>query len=297
MTVELRPPRREDAEGIAAVTRGFGYRSETADDIRSWFDMPSHDLERDARVAVLDGAIVGYGDVGDQSKEGKILWGDIRAESAALPPLLDFVERRARELAGDAAKLKIWSPEGNNGWRALLQERGFLHDHHSFLMSTDLDGSLPAPEWPAGIAVRTYDRHRDEEIVYETHQETFSEERDFSRDPLDEWRQWSYRDGFDPALWFLATNGGDIAGFALCRPSRIEDTPVGWINILGVRKQFRRRGLGLALLRHAFATFRARGWLRAGLGVDADNPTGAVRLYERAGMKAEAVSVWYEKGL
>jgi mycothiol synthase len=48
---------------------------------------------------------------------------------------------------------------------------------------------------------------------------------------------------------------------------------------------FRKRGLGSALLLHAFAGLYARGERRMGLGVDATNETGATRLYESAGMR------------
>jgi mycothiol synthase len=67
--------------------------------------------------------------------------------------------------------------------------------------------------------------------------------------------------------------------------------------VLGVRRAWRRQGLGLALLRHAFLAFRARGMTRAALDVDAANLTGAVRLYERAGMHVAKRSDTYEKAL
>ena len=59
---------------------------------------------------------------------------------------------------------------------------------------------------------------------------------------------------------------------------------IGWIDTLAVRATWRRRGLGYALLTHAFHELYARGMRRMALGVDAENPTGATRLYERAGM-------------
>jgi mycothiol synthase len=245
-------------------------------------------------VATVGGTVLGYADVSDASSAGKILWGDVRADQDAAPMLLDFVEARARDLAADGAKIKIWSPDLNEAWRGLLESRGYAFDHYSFRMWIDLDQEVPEADWPQGITVRTYRRDEDEAAVYETHQETFSEERDFSRDPFDDWAQWSYREPFDPELWFVAEAGEEIAGILLGRPERGGDTSLGWINILGVRKSRRGRGLGQALLRHAFREFRKRGKLRAGLGVDGEN-AGAIRLYERAGMKPEQTFVWYER--
>jgi mycothiol synthase len=294
--VELRPPRKEDAPAIVEVTHRWGFPDETVADVETWFEMTSIDNERNARVAVSEGAVVGYGDVGDRSGDGKLLWLDARAAGDAMAAVLDFLEGRALELAKEDAKLKAWSPEQNEEWRAFLEARGYELDRYSFQMRTDLPDELPAPGWPEGIAVRTYRKEEDEQAVYDTHQETFSDQLDFERDPFDEWKQWSYREPFDPELWFLAMAGDEIAGIALCRGERGGDTNLGWVNILGVRKHWRGRGLGLALLQHAFREFRERGRTRAGLGVDGANP-GAVRLYERAGMSKAQVFVWYQRSL
>jgi ribosomal protein S18 acetylase RimI-like enzyme len=72
---------------------------------------------------------------------------------------------------------------------------------------------------------------------------------------------------------------------------------MGWIGALGVRDRWRKRGIGLALLQHAFAEFHRRGLTKVGLGVDASNPTGATRLYERAGMRVVAEDVTFVKEL
>jgi mycothiol synthase len=74
-----------------------------------------------------------------------------------------------------------------------------------------------------------------------------------------------------------------------------ERAGAGWIGAIGVLRPWRQRGLGLALLRHAFGEFYRRGQPRAGLGVDAQNPTGATRLYERAGMHVAYEAVAFKK--
>jgi mycothiol synthase len=294
--MELRPPRREDAPAIVEASRRFGLEDETPAEIEAWFDVPSNDLERDARVAVVDGSVVGYADVGDGWTGGKILWLDVRAEGEVARLLFDWVEQRARELAIDGARVKAWSPEGNADWRAMIEARGFEFDHYSFRMLVDLPEEPPTPAWPDGITVRTYRREQDEQVVYETHQETFSEERDFAPEPFDDWVQWWHREPFDPELWFLAEERNELIGILLGRPERRAHADAGWISIIGVRKAWRGRGFGRALLQHAFAEFRKRGKLRVGLGVDGQN-TDAIRLYERAGMRPEKTFVWYEKAV
>jgi mycothiol synthase len=72
---------------------------------------------------------------------------------------------------------------------------------------------------------------------------------------------------------------------------------MGWVDDLGVRRAYQRRGLGMALLRHVFAAFYARGIRRVGLGGDAENLTGATRLYARAGMRVYRARDLYDKEL
>ena len=71
----------------------------------------------------------------------------------------------------------------------------------------------------------------------------------------------------------------------------------GFVDWLGVRRPWRRRGLGRALLVHAFRELHARGAERVGLGVDAQNATGATRLYESVGMGVEADHATFAKRL
>ena len=91
----------------------------------------------------------------------------------------------------------------------------------------------------------------------------------------------------------IAWEGDQIAGFSQNR-YRMD---IGWIGTLGVRRPWRKQGLGYALLIHSFGEFYKRGTKTIGLGVDAENPTGATRLYIKAGMYAASEFVTYEKEL
>jgi len=88
-----------------------------------------------------------------------------------------------------------------------------------------------------------------------------------------------------------------VAGGCLCTLGRPEDAEMGWVNLLGVRRAYRKQGLGLALLQTAFAEFSQRGKKRVGLGVDAQNLTGALGLYEKAGMHVAMQQRSYQKVL
>ena len=102
-------------------------------------------------------------------------------------------------------------------------------------------------------------------------------------------------DDFDPALWFIAKDGDEVAGICLCRPKSFEFSEAGYVHVLGVRRNWRHRGLGLAFLQHAFSEFYKRGTRSATLGVDAENLTGALGLYEKAGMHVHKQVILYEK--
>ena len=300
MSVELRPPRLEDAQAISRMSDAF-HRAEGGDRIsraiaEAWLTTPSLDLEQDARVALTAGEIVGFADVFDPGRERKRFWSEVRVDPAhpeAWPLLLDFVECRAREIGASAGRLQISVPERAVALREQLELRGFVFQRFSFRMYAELDGGAPEPRWPVGIEPRSF-RPGEEQAVYDVHEETFSEHPDHTRFTFDEWRHWALAQPFDPDLWTVALAEGELQGIALCRPEWGGDPEVGWISVLGVRRAWRGRGLGLALLQHTFRQLRDRGKKRVGLAVDAENANG-VRLYERAGMQVEQRRLLYEK--
>ena len=138
----------------------------------------------------------------------------------------------------------------------------------------------------AGIVVRTFERGRDEHPVFEATEAAFADHWGHTPHKYEEYENWTYkREDFDPSLWFLAVeeeHPDTIAGVAL----DWHDPYQGWVGTLGVLRAYRRRGLAEALLRESFGAFWRRGERKVVLGVDAQSLTGAVRLYERVGMRA-----------
>jgi hypothetical protein len=114
--------------------------------------------------------------------------------------------------------------------------------------------------------------------------EAFQDHWDFFPVPFEDWRQYFLdASDFDPEAWFLAVDGDEIAGTALCRSERRPGE--GWVNV------------GTALLLHSFHELRRRGRTSVGLNVDGENLTGAVQLYERAGMHVAHREDSYRKEL
>jgi len=141
------------------------------------------------------------------------------------------------------------------------------------------------------LEVRTFRPGEDERAVFEAVEDAFADVWGRPRGTFE--RFLSMTKGLDPSLWFLATGDGEIAGVLLAKTVAGE----GWVDVVGVRRPWRRRGLGLALLRHAFGEYRRRGVRRVELSVDAGSVTGAPRLYGRAGMQTRTSYVVYQRTL
>jgi ribosomal protein S18 acetylase RimI-like enzyme len=105
----------------------------------------------------------------------------------------------------------------------------------------------------------------------------------------------TWRNDFKEGLWLVALVEGTIAGLALCETRPDQD--MGYVAVLGVRREYRQRGIAMALLKQAFFQFYQLGFQRVTLHVDASNLTGALRLYERAGMYLKTRYDLYEKEL
>jgi ribosomal protein S18 acetylase RimI-like enzyme len=160
------------------------------------------------------------------------------------------------------------------------------------------------PQWPAGITVRTVNVDQELPVLVTAVREAFRDHWGKVEEPFEqELERWRHRIGegkeLDPAVCWLAMDGDEIAGANLCRPRMSDDPAMGWVESISVRRPWRQRGLGLALLQHAFGEFYRRGQQRVGLAVDAQNLTGAVRLYERAGMRSDPKRTYcnYQKEL
>lgn len=296
--MKIRPPREGDAALIAEVMSvGWPERRSEASVLRE-LTAPSADPERNARLAVAPtGEIVGAAMLDEIGEGSGKFWLDLRATTtSAAEVLLDWGEARCRERASAPARLFAGSWSAGDALISALRARGFNAVRYSLRMAIDLSTEIVPPVWPEGIVVRTR-MAGDERLVYETHMETFADS--WEHEPADyaDWSHWHLDgDRYDPSLSFLAFDEERLAAIALCREDDVL-TSTGWVVILGVRRPWRKRGLGAALLRHAFAEFAARGCTRVVLGVDGTSLTGAERLYERVGMTVADRFEIYEKVL
>jgi ribosomal protein S18 acetylase RimI-like enzyme len=147
-------------------------------------------------------------------------------------------------------------------------------------MRRRLDTPIPALRWPDGVQLRTW-RDDDAPAVHALLASAYA--LGGGRVASYEiWRRSFTTDAeHDPESCFLAFHHQRLAGVALCWSS-------AFIKDLCVAAPYRRRGLGAALVGHALQHFAARGERVVTLKVEADNPSGAQRLYERLGFEQEA---------
>jgi len=182
----------------------------------------------------------------------------------------------------------------------IIQNLGWNHIRSYYRMETDLWAAPEVPALPAGVTIRPYDPATETEAVYHCMNAAFRDHFGYVEQPFETgFREFKHNlidePGYDGNYWFVAVADGQIIGISLCRPVDTEDAEMGWVMELGVRREWRKQGIAFALLKHSFASFYARGQKRAGLGVDASSLTGALRLYERAGMRAARQFDQFEK--
>ena len=292
-----RPLRHEDAalvaELLAEDERAFGQDSHIGEqDVLSWWLMAK--LETDSWLVEDGGGPVALGWLGHQGEQA-FAAGCVRLgwkERGLGAWLAARSEARAHEVGARVLHQFTEAVDASAG--PLFEARGYHAARRHYEMVVELEAPLAPAQAPDGLVIETF-RPDDARAWHAAAAEAFADEWGFVSQPFDEW--WAMRSGdpaFDPSLWFLVRDGDEIAALARCEAGRHGG---GYVGMLAVRKPWRRRGLGLALLLHAFREFFARGMSRVSLGVDSENPTGATRLYERAGMRVERESVTYEKAL
>lgn len=274
------------------------------EELRAEWEIPGFTLETDAWVVTAsDGRVVGYEEFVNRYAHASLqgdgyVHPDFMGMGIGTAMLRALEERARREMALAEPEQRVFIRNamsiGDTVSRAMHEAEGYKPIRFFWRMEISLDKAPPAPIWPEGIELRPFDVDAHTYLVYRAHEEAFHDHWGHTPRSFEEWKHRVIEgDDFDPSLYFIAWDGDQIAGYALDRYRN----DIGWVGTLGVRRPWRKRGLGLALLYHSFGEFYRRGTTVISLGVDAANPTGATRLYQKAGMHVAAEYVNYEKEL
>jgi len=311
----VRPASIRDAHAIADLVNEvnvaeIGIPWTSVEEVRDDLTLPGREPDNDLLLVADDGALVGYltqwpdadpfTEVFQLAFVRPATWG-----SGLSTSLLRLGEQRARRTVARTPHetpvfLRVARWVTNDAARALFESLAYRYARTFHEMQLELDGFVKAPEIPDGIAIRRFDRDRDARAVHAVLAEAFADHWGHGVEPFEQWVH-AQIDGessdFDAGLWFVATDGEHIVGAACCRARTPRAPDVARVEILGVRRGWRKRGVGRALLLSAFEEMRRRGILAVDLGVDSDSPTGATRLYEGVGMRPVRRHEVWEKEL
>ena len=296
----IRAPRQDEAQAvtdfvIACDIHELGAPDFELDDLLTDWNMPGFELERDAVVVEEGGRLIAYAAFIRNDYVDVYVHPEYRNRGLGIS-LLEWSERRGLERTSSGREVRLGQvvTSTNADAQRLLESRGYTPVRTYWRMSMALEERPPPPAWPEGVHVRTFDQERDTRAVYALVQDAFADNERHTAESFEEWQAFMIdRDAFEPGLWFIAESKGEIVGCVLC--PNYEDE--GWIRQLAVARDWRRRGLGTALLRQAMSEFSRRGRKELGLVVDSWNRTGAKELYERGGMTVAREHTRYEKTL
>ena len=283
----------------------------SVDSIAAWFGHPTDqfDARRDVMLVELDGRIVAGGgvdwvDTRDGMHREFRHWGVVDPELRGRgigSALLAAQARHAATLAADRALgertpvLGSFASVGRPG-EDLLRDHGYEPARWFFDMVRPTLADVAVPPMPDGIELRpvTPDQH---ETIWRANREAFRDHWGGSDESLDAMRRVLADPDTDTDLWLIAWDADEVAGgvWNEIRPGENEELGLlrGWLSSVFTRRPWRRRGLAAALIGRSLELLRERGMTSAGLGVDADNPSGALGLYEVAGFEVhERFTAW-----
>jgi mycothiol synthase len=287
--------------------------AETADDIaRDYRHLTNSNPAKDMLFAEVDGEAIGYSRMfWQQVDDGPRLY----FQFAYLKPawrgkgvrraMLRHCERHNRAIAADhdvacPKVLDAYAGDTETDWVRVLEEEGFKPIRFSFqLVRENLDG-IPDLPLPDGLDVREAQpaAHRK---IFDAAREAFRDHWGFS---ADEWndetlKSWMESDTWQPHLWQVAWDGDEVAGMVLNyideKQNRKFGRKRGYTETICVRRPWRRRGLARALIARSLRVHKTQGMTETALGVDAENPNGALQLYQSMGYKTVRRSVAYRK--
>jgi len=267
------------------------------------------DPRRDVLLAEVDGALVAAGLTDVRTREGV---GHHQMEGWVRPAwrrrglgraLLGWTERRAAEVAQVDGRppqrvLATWPDEQQVGATRLYEAAGYRIVRYGFMMVRDLSEPIPDLAMPVGLEVRPV-RPQDHRRIWDADVEAFQDHWNHGERTDADFDRWYASPELDTSLWQVAWDGDEVAGSVMPFVYPDENAALGvdrgWLDHISVRRAWRRRGLASALIARSLVALRDRGLTEAALGVDAENVSGALRVYETIGFRRVRTTVAYWK--
>jgi mycothiol synthase len=287
--------------------------SHDEDDARQWLHDPSRDPQRDLRLwEDATGRLVGFASAwvpppGDDMVDGNLYF-RIHPEARRQgleSAVIAWGAARLREAGRERnlpARLYAGAREHDAYSRAVLEQHGLRPVRYFYKMVRPLDQPIPAPVIPAGFTLRSVAGDADVEKWVDCFNWSFIDHWGFHPTTVERRRHRMSGPHYRPELdLVLEAPDGQFAAFVFCAINPADnarnDRREGWIMQLGTRRGYRNQGLGRALLLAGMQAIQAAGMDTAALGVDAENPTGALRLYESVGFTVAGTDISHCKDL
>ena len=279
--------------------------------------MMNCDLRRDMLIAedAGTGEMVSYGRVSrseqlDGTRRFTAVVRSMPAWRDNEPAMWHWLEEHAREInaalpPNENKVIETWAMDTQTYLIDFLSGDGFAPARWGYEMTRPLDDVTPIPDYPLPedfeIRLATQADYR---AVWEADVEAFRDHNGFAEPDESRYQAW-LNDPlfFQPALWkvawHVATN--EVAGMVQNYINHDENAKLnrkrGYTENISTRRQYRKRGLARALICESLRMHKAMGMTEAALGVDATNPTGALRVYEDCGFKPAKTEIVYRKPL
>lgn len=306
----LRLARWADISAVAKLTydvaemEGDSLFVLTAEELANEWKSAGFSVERDVFVVeTRDGRLVGseefYNESGHcQLKVDGCVHPEFRGQGIGSSLLEKIAARAQAELSlaapGERVSIRSMINNKDDAGHTLLRNNAYSPVRYFWRMEIKLQEAPARVPFPAGIELRPFVKDEHAAAIWQADNEAFRDHWGSHDRTFEEWATAIFGNpNFDPSLWMVAWDGDEVAGFSQNRFRK----GIGWVGTIAVRRPWRQKGLGFALLRRTFGEFYIRGTPTISLGVDSANLTGATRLYERAGMHVAGEFALYEKEL
>jgi mycothiol synthase len=269
-------------------------------------DLNNPQLDRQNNVRCWEdatGELIGYAWLGlmppSDILEG-FLWFRIhpQARDTDLPPtLITWAETQLQAQAQNRpTRLRIHAAENDTYRNKLLESWGFTLTRYFFSLSRSLLDPIPKPQIPSSFTLRTSQGLAEMTTLQDLYNQSFRDHWNFHPVPLSQLRYEIDRPQYRNDLNLLAITP-DQTPVAFCYSKILSDPTTGEIAVLGVLPAYRRRGLGRSLLLESLQRLQGAAVITAKLGVDADNLSGAVKLYTSVGFQRDRTTLYWFKRL
>ncbi|TMU86965.1 GNAT family N-acetyltransferase [Bacillus sp. BHET2] len=192
--------------------------------------------------------------------------------------LIDSAKKKKDQL--DDRKTIILSANLGAEKRA-FEKCGFTPTRFWYQMKKNLENISDLP-LPSTYKLTSFDPESEVNILHEVFEEVFADHFDYHPSSIEEFQKRFHKPSFDPSLWYLLRQEDRVVGFVFCSVN--DETKLGEITHLGIRRNWRRKGLAHYLLNHACAVLKEHGMDTAALSVDSESHTDAAIVYQKAGM-------------